>query len=329
MTQPRRLHWTADPEPTPAGMQRVRGRIGILGVAVLSITGLAFGGVAWAMPTPVGLGTATNAAVVSGTEPTNSGVTTIIGDVDSSTPATAGFTPCPGANCVVYAPPSTLNANNGVSSGAAADTSTALVHTQGLTPALAITPGLDGQNLVGGLYSVGAPNLANNGVLTLNAAENPGSVWIFQATSTITTGTGSNVVFSNVPAGTSLSELACNVFWTATSSVDLLGTTFIGTVLAQTSITVGAGVTVQGRLLAGTGDVTLINDTIDRPTCAEQAAGTGGTPAGTAGGSGATTGGTGTGGTGTGGTGSTGGGTVATTSTGAATPVTGTPTLTG
>ena len=59
------------------------------------------------------------------------------------------------------------------------------------------------------------------------------------------------------------------MFWQIGSSATLgTGSTFRGTILALTSITVTHGVTVDGRVLARNGAVTLDNDTISVPTCA-------------------------------------------------------------
>jgi hypothetical protein len=44
--------------------------------------------------------------------------------------------------------------------------------------------------------------------------------------------------------------------------------TFNGTILASASASLGDGVNLQGRVLAGTGAVTLSNDTINTPACA-------------------------------------------------------------
>jgi hypothetical protein len=61
---------------------------------------------------------------------------------------------------------------------------------------------------------------------------------------------------------------ACNVFWQITSSASLgSGSTFVGTIMAMTSITMADDVTVDGRALARNGNVTLINDTITSSTC--------------------------------------------------------------
>jgi Ice-binding-like len=279
-----------------------RRRVVLFVLAVAGVSVLALGGTAWAVPTPVGLGSATNAAVSAGAGVTNSGISTVAGDLDTSPSASQTGVACPAANCVVFTT-GTANANNGVASGVAADTRAAYVNTSTLDGATAIgaqlgnIPGGDTAptaspfpaGIPAGLYSTGAA--AITGTLTLNAQNDPNSVWIFQAASSITGETGSNVVFTNIPVGSSVETLSCNVFWTAVSSATLNGATFVGTVLANTSITLGAGVNVTGRLLAGpSGDVTMITDTINRPSCTQLPAGTGGTPASTGGGSGATPG---------------------------------------
>jgi len=301
-------------EPSSAHPRR---RVGLLGLAVGGITVLILGGTAWAVPTPVGLGSATNAAVSSGSSVTNTGTSTITGDVDTS-PGTSqvGVGGCPAAGCVVFTAGSAHN-NDGTAVGATADTRAAYINTSSLGGATAIGAQLGNiptgdtaptgspypAGIPAGLYSTGAADIT--GTLTLNAQNDPSSVWIFQAASSITSDVGSNVVFTNIPVGSTVATLSCNVFWTAVSSATINGVTFVGTVLANTSITVGAGVDVTGRLLAGpSGSVTLINDAITRPGCTELPAGTGGGPSSTGGGSGATPGGSG----GSGGSGGTSGG---------------------
>jgi hypothetical protein len=98
--------------------------------------------------------------------------------------------------------------------------------------------------------------LSLSGTLTLTGQ----GVFIFQTGSSLSTGTSSSVVLTG---GAS----PCNVFWQVGSSATLDGSTFAGTVMASTSITLGSGVTVDGRILAGTGDVTLISDTINASSC--------------------------------------------------------------
>jgi hypothetical protein len=61
---------------------------------------------------------------------------------------------------------------------------------------------------------------------------------------------------------------ACHVFWQVGSSATLgTDTDFIGNILALTSITANTGATVDGRLLALNGAVTLDENTITESIC--------------------------------------------------------------
>ena len=87
-------------------------------------------------------------------------------------------------------------------------------------------------------------------------------MFIFQIPSTLITATDSSVRLIN-------GAQACNVFWQVGSSATLgTRTAFQGNILALTSISVNAGATVNGRLLARNGAVTLINNTVTRSRCA-------------------------------------------------------------
>lgn len=277
----------------------LRCKLPLVGGALVGATMLAFGGTALAVPTPVGLGTATNASVLSAADPTNSGPSTISGDASSS-PNTGGTMPgfgaCPGANCVTYGV-GAEHLHDGTATQQVADETAAHIATAALLGATPIPAALANQSLTAGLYSTGAALLANNSTLTLDAANNPNSVWIFQVASTITTGNNSAIVFINT-GGATTDQLACNVFWTAGAAATLnSGSTFVGTVMATSGVSVTAGVTVHGRLFGGTsGSVTLDTDTINSGNCRVLPAGTGGGPAGSGGGTGFTGGGLGTGG---------------------------------
>ncbi|MBU4465853.1 MAG: DUF3494 domain-containing protein, partial [Actinobacteria bacterium] len=69
---------------------------------------------------------------------------------------------------------------------------------------------------------------------------------------------------------------ACNVFWQVSSSATIdtgvLG--FVGTVMADDSITARTGSRITGRLLARTGAVTLDTNTLVRPTSCSTTPGT-------------------------------------------------------
>src|SRR4029078_13195184 len=99
------------------------------------------------------------------------------------------------------------------------------------------------------------------GHFTLAGRHDPSSVWIFQATSALVTASSSKVKLIN---GAS----SCNVFGQVTSSATLGSrSTFVGTIMALTSITIDNGVTVHGRALARNGEVSLINDRIMSTKC--------------------------------------------------------------
>ena len=94
-------------------------------------------------------------------------------------------------------------------------------------------------------------SLALSGDVTLDAQGDSAAVFIFQISSTLTTGSGSHVILAN-------GANACNVFWQVGSSATLgTNSVFKGNVLALTSITITTGVNLEGRALARNGAVTL------------------------------------------------------------------------
>ncbi|OIP96368.1 hypothetical protein AUK40_05065 [Candidatus Wirthbacteria bacterium CG2_30_54_11] len=61
---------------------------------------------------------------------------------------------------------------------------------------------------------------------------------------------------------------ACNVFWTSSEAATLAAnTTFVGTIITDAGITVGANTTWSGRALAAGGTVTTDSNTITVPIC--------------------------------------------------------------
>ncbi len=203
----------------------------------------------------VGLGTATSFAVLGGSTVTNTGPTTISGDVGVS-PGTAvvGFPPGLVAN-------GTIHAADAVALKAQSDVTTAFNDAAGRGPVVGAGVDLGGQKLLPGVYN-NATSMALTGTVTLDALGDPAAVFIFQAGSTLTT--ASNATVSLVGAAQ-----ACNVFWQVGSSATIgTNTTFVGTVMALTSITMQTGATIQGRLLARNGAVTLDTNVINRPSCA-------------------------------------------------------------
>jgi hypothetical protein len=118
---------------------------------------------------------------------------------------------------------------------------------------------LGGLTLTPGVYRIGAAQIT--GQLRLNAQNDPQATFIFQIASTLITASNSSVVFIN---GAS----PCHVFWQVGSSATLgTGTDFVGTIMAQASISLTTGATLEGRALARTGAVTLDTNVITEPVC--------------------------------------------------------------
>jgi len=237
----------------------------LLSATTLTLVGLlaAVQTVAAAGPATVGLGTAKSFAVLAGTpKVANTGATVINGNV--------GIAP---AAAVTGFPPGIVNGTvhkaDAVALQAQSDLTGAYTDASG-RPVTATHGALGGLTLAAGVYNAGGVVLDLTGTLTLDGKNKPNSVWIFQATSALVTASSSRVKLIN---GAS----SCNVFWQVTSSATLgSGSTFVGTIMALTSITINSGVTVHGRALARNGEVSLINDRITSTRCFGSGAGSGG-----------------------------------------------------
>jgi hypothetical protein len=164
----------------------------------------------------------------------------------------------------------TLHRADSAAAQAEVDATAAFVNAAGQTS----TQNLTGQNLGGmtlgpGVYTFNS-SAQLTGTLTLTGA----GFHIFQIMSTLTTASASIVAAIN-------GADAANIFWEVGSSATLgTGSTFIGTILAESSITTTTGDTMAGRLLALTGAVTMDTLSMTYPP-ATTPGGLGGHPAGT------------------------------------------------
>jgi type VI secretion system secreted protein VgrG len=219
-----------------------------LGVLLLCVSG------ASAAATSVSLGTANSFAVLAGAGITNTGPTTVTGDIGTF-PTTSES----GVGSVTIN--GTDHGGDAVTQGAKSDLVTAYNTAAGEGPTNPITADLGGQTLTAGVYN-SASSIGLTGTLTLDGGGDPNAVFVFQAGSSLTTASASHISLTN-------DAQSCNVFWQVGSSATLgTGSKFVGTVIALTDITVTTGVTVDGRVLARNGAVTLDTDTISRSDCA-------------------------------------------------------------
>jgi hypothetical protein len=237
----------------------------LVGVALLLLPSSA--ALAFASPADVNLATAGEFSVLAGTTVTNTGATVV--SADAGVGGNLGVSP---GTAVTHFPPGTVTAPGTIHAGDATASlaqdaaGAAAVDIAGRTPNQSFDPVYDlvGQTFNAGVYN--APtSLAVGGVgatVTLDGQNNPDAVFIFQIGSTLVTGASSTVALVN-------GAQACHVFWQVGSSATLgANSTFNGTIIAAASASLGDSVNLQGRVLAGTGAVTLIDDSIHTPACA-------------------------------------------------------------
>jgi hypothetical protein len=200
------------------------------------------------------LGAAAGFVILAGSTVTNTGLTTLTGDLGVS----------PGS-AVTGFPPGILNgtqhAADPTSAAAMAALTVAYNDAAGRTLApVTLAGNLGGLTLAPGLYKSTSSLEISSGDLTLDAQGNANAVFIFQIASTLTTTPGRAVILIG-------GAKASNVFWQVGSSATLGTTTaFQGTIMADQSITLNTGATLTGRALARIGAVTLAGNAAVLPT---------------------------------------------------------------
>lgn len=248
---------------------RMRGGSGIGGRAPRSalllllgaLCGLLFASTAMGATASVGLQSAAGFSVLAGSTVTNTGPTTMFGDLGLS----------PGSS--VTGAPVVLgqtHVDDAVAIGAKNDLTTAYNDAASRPSSGSAGTDLSGQSFTPGVRTASTSLLLSSGSVTLNAQGDPDAVFIFQVGSTLTTGSNTSVALVN-------GAQACNVFWVVGSSATLgTGTHFVGTVMAAASITAQTAAAIHGRLLAQTGAVTLDTNVITTSNCPSSVTGSGG-----------------------------------------------------
>jgi hypothetical protein len=219
---------------------------GVLSSMLLASTAIA-------APATVGLGTATSFSVLAGSTVTNTGPTTMFGDL--------GLAP---GSSVTGAPVvlGQTHVSDAVAIEAKNSLTTAYNDAAGRPTEGSAGTDLAGQTFTAGVRTASSALLLSSGSVILDAQGDPNAVFIFQIGSTLITGSNTTVQLIN-------GAQACNVFWQVGSSATLgTGTRFVGTVMAAETIIANTAATIHGRLLAQTAAVNLDTNTITQSNCA-------------------------------------------------------------
>jgi len=203
---------------------------------------------------PILLGSANSYGILAGSTVTCAGapgqINADVGVSPGST--TTGFPPCTITGATHLA--------DAVAGTAQGDLTTAYNQLAALACGTVVTPAdLGGRTLAPGVYCA-ATSMGVTGTVTLDGQGDANAVFVFQIGSTLTTGTSAEIALIG-------GAQAKNVWWQVGSSATLgTGTTFRGSILALTSISLVDNATMLGRALARNGAVSLgTNNSITLP----------------------------------------------------------------
>ena len=111
------------------------------------------------------------------------------------------------------------------------------------------------------VWSATSAALTLTGTLTLDGQGNPDAVFIFQATSTLITGSDSSILLTG-------GAQACNVYWQVGTSATIgESNAFAGNIVAFASITLQANTKLVGRALARNAAVSLDANSVGVGAC--------------------------------------------------------------
>ena len=214
-----------------------------------------FSGAASAATSP-SLGMASTFGILSSTYTNTAGGTTINGDLGYTTPPAV----TPTVNGNTHHADSTYN-QAGIDQGSALSALNSQPCTFTFAPGAIDLASDTTHGVVGsygpGVYCItGAASVGGGGTITLTGS----GTHIFRMTGALNTSANSQVVASGVSA--------CDVWWTPGAATTLgANSTFLGTDIDASGITIGNTNRWSGRALAFGGTVTTTADTITVPTC--------------------------------------------------------------
>ena len=228
-------------------------KVGILSVAIMALAGVPL---AHAATTPP-LGMASSFSVLSGTYSNTTPGTTLNGDLGYTTPPASAAT----VNGQTHVADATYN-QAGIDQGTALSALNSQPCTFSFAPgaidlASDTTHGAAGSYAPGVYCISGAADIGGGGTITLTGA----GTYIFRMTGALNSSANSVVA---VAGGAS----ACNVWWTPGAATTLgANSTFGGTVIDASGITIGNAIIWSGRALAFGGTVSTDQDTINTTAC--------------------------------------------------------------
>jgi hypothetical protein len=239
----------------------------------LAVVGILYGAApVWA--TPILGSNLTSFTVLGASTVTNVPTSTIVGNVgvwsSGGANAITGFNSSSSGTSDPQVTGGSVYSGGALAQSAQGELSTAITNLSSLGSGTVLTADLTGLTIFPGVYTVPAGTTNLSGALTLDGQGNANAAWVFQMPSTLITSPDSVVNVVNTGSG-------AGVYWNVGSSATIdVNTTFLGNILAFTSITMNTTATDYcGRALASTGAVTLDQNSLSG-VCTGSAAGSNG-----------------------------------------------------
>ena len=168
----------------------------------------------------------------------------------------------PGAALVGFPPGQVvgvIHAGDPIAAAAKASLLAAYNDAAGRLGAAVLAGDLSGLTFAPGLYKNSTSVMISVGNLTLDAQGDANAVFIFQMGSTLTTSAGTQVILAG-------GAKATNIYWAVGTSATLgTNSSFKGTLLVASAITMKTGASIEGRLLAQGAAVALDTNAITVP----------------------------------------------------------------